>query len=165
MLGGDNISAVEKPANGPNRRRFLGQMGGAAATFAAGALATSSGALAAENDNGGTLPPAGLAHKRVRAAFKLRVGEAKEDALVPAAVNINNGDEALYPDKGGAYTKGLPHDSFGRVDPNAYATFKTALTSGNFSDFENIIMGGARGLNGPQAGLCFDLDALDNAQF
>jgi hypothetical protein len=39
------------------------------------------------------------------------------------------------------------------------------LASGAFSDFEKVIMGGTRGMNGPQGGLCFDLEALDNVQF
>ena len=51
------------------------------------------------------------------------------------------------------------------MDPKAYQTFKTALNSGEFSDFQKIIMGGTRTLNGPQAGLAFCLVALDNAQF
>jgi hypothetical protein len=93
------------------------------------------------------------------------MAEALQDAGVPAATNLSNGDEARYADKGGTYTKGLPHDQFGRVDLVAYQTFKTALNSGEFSDFEKIIMGGTRTLNGPQAGLAFCLDALDNAQF
>lgn len=149
----------------PNRRHFLGQVGGAAATLAAGAVTLSAGASAAAQDEDATPTALRPSQTRVKAAFKLRVGEAKADALLPLPTNINNGDDALYPDKGGTYTKGLLHDSFGRVDPSSYATFKTALTSGNFSDFENIIMGGARGLNGPQGGLCFDLEALDNVQF
>jgi membrane-associated phospholipid phosphatase len=103
--------------------------------------------------------------RRVMEAFELRMAEAVQDARVPAATNLSNGDEARYPDKGGTYTKGLPHDSFGRVDLHAYQTFKTALNSGKFSDFEKITMGGTRTLNGPQGGLCFCLDALDNAQF
>ncbi len=98
-------------------------------------------------------------------AFSLRVGEATQDALVPPAVNVNNGDTALYADKGGTYTKGLPHDNFGRVDLKAFATFTNALNSGKFSDFEKIIMGGTRTLNGPQAGLAFDLERIDNVQF
>ncbi len=85
--------------------------------------------------------------------------------MVGPAVNVNNGDTALYPDKGGTYTKGLPHDDFGRVDLQAFATLTEALNSGKFSDFQKIIMGGTRTLNGPQGGLCFDLEALDNAQF
>ena len=51
------------------------------------------------------------------------------------------------------------------MDLRAYQTFKTALNSGEFSDFQNIIMGGTRTLNGPQAGLAFCLVAPDNAQF
>ena len=98
-------------------------------------------------------------------AFSLRVGEATQDALVAPAVNVNNGDTALYADKGGTYTKGLPHDNFGRVDLQAFATFTNALNSGEFSDFEKIIVGGTRTLNGPQGGLAFDLEALDNVQF
>ncbi len=80
-------------------------------------------------------------------------------------MNVNNGDTALYADKGGTYTKGLPHDNFGRVDLNAFATLTKALNTGKFSDFEKIIVGGTRTLNGPQGGLAFDLEALDNAQF
>jgi hypothetical protein len=106
-----------------------------------------------------------VSNRRVIEAFELRVAEAMQDARVPAARNVNNGNEARYADKGGTYTKGLKHDNFGRVDPLSYQTFKTALNSGEFSDFENIIMGGTRTLNGPQAGLCFCLDALDSAQF
>jgi len=91
--------------------------------------------------------------------------DPSHNALVPAATKVSNGDQTRYADKGGTFTKGLPHDRFGRVDPYAFETFATALTSGNFSDFEKIIMGGTRTLNGPQGGLAFDLEALDNVQF
>ena len=109
--------------------------------------------------------PAAVTNNRVIEAFSLRVSEATQDALVGPAVNVNNGDTALYADKGGTYTKGLPHDNFGRVDLNAFATLTKALNTGKFSDFEKIIVGGTRTLNGPQGGLAFDLEALDNAQF
>jgi hypothetical protein len=168
VLETDSLSVGERPS-GPNRRKFLGQVG-AAAIVAAGALASPSVPSAQaiggnSNSSGGVAPPAGVNNRRVIEAFELRVAEAIQDARVPAATNLNNGDEARYADKGGTYTKGLPHDSFGRVDLNAYQTFKTALNSDEFSDFEKIIMGGTRTLNGPQAGLAFFLEALDNAQF
>jgi hypothetical protein len=156
---GSHDSASKKTTKSSNRRHFFGQMGGAAAT-----LAVASAESPARRDPGPSLP-AGVSEARVIEAFNLRVGEASKDALVPAAKNVNNGDDAFYPDKGGTYTKGLPHDNFGRVDPTAYATFKTALASGKFSDFEQINMGGARTFNGPQSGLAFDLDGLDNVQF
>src|SRR5215469_8308039 len=168
VLEADSPSAGERP-RGANRRKFLGQVG-AAATFAAGALASPSVSSAqavgsSSNSQGGVAPLAGVTNRRVIEATQLRIAEAIGDGRVPAATNVNNGDEARYADKGGTYTKGLLHDNFGRVDPTSYQTFKTALNSGEFSDFENIIMGGTRTLNGPQGGLCFCLVALDGAQF
>ena len=158
--------SAEKDLKGLNRRKFLGQVG-VAATFAAGAVAAPSVASAQSDDGSfrGVPKPAGATHHRIAQAFDLRVDEAVRDARVPAAINITNGDEERYADKAGTFTKCLPHDSFGRVDPNAYHTFKTALKSGKFTDFENIIMGGARTLNGPQGGLAFDLEGLDPVQF
>lgn len=147
-----------------DRRSFLGRIvGGAAATAAAAALADPSTASA--QSVAPVAAPEGVTNQRVIEAFKLRVSEATQDAMVPLATNVSNGDEALYPDKAGTYTKALPHDSFGRVDLEAFSSFKTALNSGSFSAFESIGMGGTRTLNGPQAGLAFDLEAADNAQF
>ena len=149
----------------PTRRRFLGQVGVAA--LGAGALATGRPASAhpresAEDD---LLKPDGLVNKRLKAAHKLRLRLANEDNQTGPAPNTTNGDLTLYPDKVGVYTKGLPHDQFGRVDSAAYETFQTALASGRASDFKKIVMGGTRTLNGPEAGLAFDLEAKDNAQF
>jgi hypothetical protein len=42
---------------------------------------------------------------------------------------------------------------------------KAAIASGRFSDYEDIIVGGTRTLNGPQGALAFDLEAKDNVQF
>jgi membrane-associated phospholipid phosphatase len=157
----DSCSVGDRPRSA-NRRRFLSQIG-AAASFAAGALGSPSRSSA--QAVGGSSNSPGVSNRHVMEAFELRVAEAVQDAGISAAVNLNNGDEARYPDKGGTYTKALPHDSFGRVNPAAYQSFKTALNSGAFADFEAIIMGGTRTLNGPQGGLAFCLEALDNAQF
>ena len=158
--------SVSKGQKGINRRKFLGQVG-MAATAAVGALASPPVASAQLTGNtaGNLQPPGCVTNRRVRQAFELRVAEARQDALAGLAKNVNNGDEAFYPDKAGTYTKGLRHDADGRVDPHSYASFKKALKSGKFSDFENIILGGTRKQNGPQGGLAFDLEALDNAQF
>ncbi len=109
--------------------------------------------------------PGGVTHERLAQAFSIRVSEATQDAFAGPAVNANNGDPARYHDQGGTYTKGLPHDSVGRVDLNAFATLTNALETGEFSDFEAITVGGTRTLNGPQGGLAFDLEALDSVQF
>ena len=162
----------------PGRRRFIAGLGAATAAVSTGILAplvAPSSANARETSDLATQSafgaassgkglPASVTHNRLVQAFSIRVGEATQDALVGPAVNVNNGDPALYADQGGTYTKGLPHDSFGRVDLNAFATFTKALNSGEFSDFEKIIVGGTRTQNGPQGGLAFDLEALDNVQ-
>ena len=161
----DNTSAGEKTPQGSSRRRFFGQAGGVAA-LAAGAVKAASAAATSRGpiETAVTVPP-GIENKRLAAAFNMRVAAATNDLLVPPAKNVNNGDDARYPDKGGTFTKGLPHDNFGRVDQAAYRSLKTALASGKFSDFENIVMGGTRTLNGPQGGLAFDMEGLDNSQF
>jgi hypothetical protein len=164
----------------PGRRRFIAGLGAATAAASTGVLAP---LVAASSASARDIPalltqsvfgpasskkkphPPKAAKERVMDAFQLRTSLAKQDGHVPPAVNVDNGDPALYADQGGTYTKGLPHDSVGRVDLNAFATFTTALNSGKFSDFQKITMGGTRTLNGPQGGLCFDLEALDSAQF
>jgi hypothetical protein len=61
-------------------------------------------------------------------------------------------------------TKDVLQSNVGVVDPAAYQSFKAALSSGDPADFEKIVVGGPRTLNGPQAGLAFYLDSLDGSQ-
>src|SRR5271167_2374499 len=109
ILETDGPSVGERPG-GPDRRKFLGQVG-AAATLAAGALASpsvsSAQAIGGSSSGPGVAPLTGVANRRVMEAFQLRMAEAIADARVPAATNPNNGDEARYADKGGTYTKCL----------------------------------------------------------
>ena len=102
---------------------------------------------------------------RVVKSLALRVQTAARDALVTAPPEIDNGDEALYSDKSGTYTKCVKQVAIGVVDPAAYHSFKKALTSGDPADFAAIQMGGTRTLNGPQGGIAFDLEGLDCSQF
>ncbi|HWY08700.1 MAG TPA: vanadium-dependent haloperoxidase [Candidatus Acidoferrales bacterium] len=168
--GVPELVSSEKPASmespkGSNRRAFLGQVG-AAATLAAGALAAPSVASAAHTSESTDDPgPSNATQNRINKAYHLRVSMAAQDRSVAYAKNANNGDDARYADKAGTFTKALPHDAYGRVNLTAYASLKTALGSGKFSDFEDIILGGTRRLNGPQGGLAFDLEALDSTQF
>lgn len=102
---------------------------------------------------------------RVLRSLALRTRAAGSDAFAAAPAQIDNGDEARYGDKSGTYTKGVLQTGIGLVDLGAYATFKHALSTGNPADFEKIILGGPRTLNGPQAGLAFYLDSLDGSQY
>ncbi|MEO8725852.1 MAG: hypothetical protein ABI383_06975, partial [Acidobacteriaceae bacterium] len=111
-----------------------------------------------------TKKPAGV-KGRVLKSFELRLQAATREAEIPVPPHTTNGDEERYPDKSGTYTKALRQSSLGRVDLPAYHSFKKALKSGDPADFEKIILGGTRTLNGPQGGLAFSLEGTDAAQF
>jgi hypothetical protein len=113
----------------------------------------------------GVEPATPATANRVGRAFALRVETAGADAFSPTPVQVDNGDEARYSDKCGTYTKGVLQDAVGRVDLKAYQSFKKALDTGKPSDFDKVILGGPRTLNGPQGGLAFDLECLDGSQF
>jgi hypothetical protein len=73
-----------------------------------------------------------------------------------------NGDETAVPLRAANYSKGLPHDGLGHVEPQAYAQFLDALASGAHADFEAVPLGGGeRPLTNPRAGLAFDSEGLD----
>src|ERR1700736_2259106 len=107
----ENSKVVSRPADGPrsgSRRKFLGNVGGAAATVATvGAiglqplLGGKQSMLFAE-DNGGLTGAA-----RPAAAEGIRVAAAKPGAAVRLAEHPNNGDILRYPDQANTYTKGL----------------------------------------------------------
>ena len=102
---------------------------------------------------------------RVTRCLALRTLETGTDAFTVAPAQTDNGDEALYADKSGTYTKGVLQSGVGLVDVAAYQSFKSALSSGAPTDFEQIVLGGPRTLNGPQGGLAFYLDCQDSSQF
>ncbi|KPJ92961.1 MAG: hypothetical protein AMJ55_08975 [Gammaproteobacteria bacterium SG8_15] len=86
----------------------------------------------------------------------------------------NNGDENLYDDEMSttlyqlnSYTKGLPHNENGIVDPTAYKSLIYALSSGDPADFDNIIMGnvGGLGLRNPQAAYTYFMEGKDPYSF
>jgi hypothetical protein len=160
------FSEKEK-TKGSSRRQFLSQVG-VAAGLAAGTLAAPAVTAASQgntsNSFGGSTPPAS-ANGRILEAFELRVAEATRDAALGAAKNVNNGDQARYADHGGTYTKALAHDAYGRVTAASFASFETALNTGKFSAFQEIIVGGTKTLNCPQAAYAFNLAGPDGAQF
>jgi len=145
--------------NRPSRRRFLGQVGAALA----------GGAVLGKLPTAGAQPPNSRSHDgaetltgtRVDQAYKIRVKTAGEEASIPIPAHTTNGDEQRYTDKSGSYSKCLLQDGIGLVNLNAWASFKTALNSGNFADFENLIMGGTRTMNGPMGSYGFALEGSD----
>lgn len=101
--------------------------------------------------------------QRAAACYQFRVDAARGNFHLPPPLfsRPNNGDEQLYENKIANYSKGLPHNSNGEVDLNAYGTLLEALRTGIPAKFEQITMGGDRLLTNPQAGLAFDLEGKD----
>jgi hypothetical protein len=102
---------------------------------------------------------------RIARSLACRLAAAAHDSFAIPPAQIDNGDESLYSDKCGTYTKAVLQTGIGLVDIAAYQAFKTALSSGDPADFEAIPVGGMRTLNGPQGGLAFDLEGRDSSQF
>ena len=103
--------------------------------------------------------------QRAEESAQIRIAAANAERKIPTPPHATNGDEQRYADKCGTYTKGLLQDGPGRVNLNAFESFKTALRTGNPEDFEEIIMGGGRKLTDPQSGLALDLEGTDSQQF
>ena len=146
-----------------SRRNFLGKLGKAGVAVAAiGAgvpfLDNKTGVLAQSRANGNS-----FYHQRALASYKFRTDVAKDDFQpVPPLFNRpNNGDEVLYPNQIGSYSKGLPHQSNGEVVLSAYNALLDALRTGIPTKFEQIPLGGDRKLTSPQAGFAFDLEGKD----
>lgn len=99
---------------------------------------------------------------RVRAAMKYRTSMAKMASRRPLADNAANGDEDIVEHFAGNYSKGLPHDALGHVDPAAYAGFVAACKSGLNEDFDKITLGLGRKLTSAQASIAFDLQGCDS---
>ena len=170
----NSLPALDEPARSPlaeakktpassSRRKFLGNIGraGAAAySLAAVGLGPLRGSAVAE-----TQASSPVGSGRVRSALDLRIAAAQKDSHIPVPPHTTNGDQLRYPDRSASYSKGLLQDDIGVVNPAAWTSFTKALQSGHDSDFEAMIMGGTRTMNGPQGSYAFDLETADSDQF
>ncbi len=150
--------------NGVDRRKFLQGVGGAAAVLTA-FNPQSIFASSAESDLGN---PEAHGDSRRRRSLELRRAAAREEYRQPVPEHRSNGDESRYPNRIASYSKGLPHNSFGEVDLEAYETLLSAVSSGEPGLFEQIILGAPEDqrmkLVNPQAGLAFDIEGTDSHQ-
>ncbi|MFP3986830.1 vanadium-dependent haloperoxidase [Streptomyces sp. E11-3] len=94
------------------------------------------------------------------AARDARIRAAEVEFQRPVPVQAANGEETDHPFVAN-YSKALPHNEYGEVDPAAYRLLRRALATGSFEDFERIPLGGTRKLVNPQAGLAFDPEGPD----
>jgi hypothetical protein len=146
----------------PSRRQFLFAAGTlTAATVAASTVGFPSPTGAASTVEG--------AHPSTRASLQSRRARALEirqqaalyqlDQEVP--VPQTNGDEGSYPAGVANYSKALPHNALGEVDPHAYRQLRQAIHSRTPAAFEAVPLGGTARLANPQGAFAFALEGAD----
>ncbi|MEO6193326.1 MAG: vanadium-dependent haloperoxidase [Thermoanaerobaculia bacterium] len=150
-----------------SRRQFLGGVGGAAVALAVGTASASELPSLAENsvnalsEAAKRSPEMAKMAARREAAYQVRYQAAKAHRKKPLVLHTANGDEARYPSRIGNFSKGLPHNSFGEVDADAYSSLLQAIDSGDPADYAAIRTTGGRRLTNPMGGLAFDLEGVD----
>lgn len=151
----------------PSRRTFMGKAGGLTAMAVAAAMVPLEPLVGGKDTEAAASDITYSETNRASNAFNYRKQEAQAEKVSPP-VAADNGDFALYTDHSGTWSKTLPHSALGIVNPTSFNSFVTALTNGDFADFENILVGNPGGtnvnaqLNGPQTSLAFDLEGLDS---
>ncbi len=102
------------------------------------------------------------ARQRARDAYGVREAAARFQMELPLPEHPCNGDENLFSNKIGNYSKGLPHNELGEVNLNAYLDLLRALSTGAPGDFEFLILGGDARLANPQAAYAYELAGPDS---
>jgi hypothetical protein len=106
----------------------------------------------------------GGAYERVMDSYQVREGAARAESQVPLAKQATNGDEQKYRNFIGNYSKGLPHNAIGEVDPSAYRSLLSAVRQGTAAAFEQVSLAGNTKLVNPLAGSAFDVEGTDSHQ-
>jgi hypothetical protein len=164
------MTIKKQQANSPadsSRRSFLGKIGvggAAAVALAAVPLEPLIGGKSSEAE-ASTVPYGAAA--RAQASLNYRRATINSNVM-PALEAPDNGDAQLYTDYSALYSKGLEHDALGIPNAASYQSMLHALQTGNFTDFQNILVGTPGGfgkLNGIQGCLAFDLEGHDSHQY
>ena len=100
--------------------------------------------------------------QRRQDAFQVRLDAAIFQRDLPLPGHPCNGDEDLYPNKIGNFSKALPHNQLGEVDLSAYKAYLRALSTGNPDDFEMIPLRGGAKLANPQSAYAYELAGPDS---
>jgi hypothetical protein len=137
--------------NSISRRRLLAA---AALTLPFGVLANASEVAA---------PWSPQSRKRLIFQRRLDIAQSELARQIPEATV--NGDEDRYPDRRASFSKTMPHNELGEVDPDAYRQWLAILASGDTSAFERAprAAGAVERLNNPQATYSIDLVGIDPA--
>lgn len=156
-----DLSSQDGDSQVPARRAFLARVGGLGVATLAGVVAPPLAPGSPESAEGADIESIGDIRRHLQ-AYQVRQKSALGLLKRPGVPHPDNGDESLYPTRIGSYSKCLPHDDQGNVDPAAYDLLVKATRSGLAADFEAIPMGGTLKLANPRAGRTFDLEGLDS---
>jgi hypothetical protein len=83
----------------------------------------------------------------------------------PVPAGVTNGDEDRYLDRRASFSKTMPHNELGEVDPEAYRKWLEILARGDSRAFEHVprAPGAVERLNNPQATYSIDPLGVDSA--
>ncbi len=139
-----------------SRRVFLGSTGvAAAAGLVGGAVTMVSGeAKAGLFPRPSTVP-------RAAAALQQRIRRATANLTTSVTDSANNGDEQRVANFAAQYSKGLPHDALGEVDPVAYESMRLACITNIESDWAAVPMGGTAKQVSPQDAVAYQMEGAD----
>lgn len=146
------------PAHDVSRRSFLGGLSGLAAAAGLGGGAAT-GLVFPRTASADAEGASGLRARRNH-AYRIRHEAALRQKHLPLPTHATNGDDAL-PAYVAQYSKALPHDSLGHVDPLAYETLRDGCCSGSAADIELVPLGGTVKLANPQGAYAYDLEGGD----
>jgi hypothetical protein len=73
-----------------------------------------------------------------------------------------NGDEELYPNRIGNFSKTMRHDGIGEVFPEDYDAFLAALEIGTLEAIDTVPQGGTGDFTNPLGGLAFNMEGPDS---
>jgi hypothetical protein len=139
-----------------SRRRFVREIGAAAVGGAVAIGLPSGSACVARGAREG-----GLSDQRAARAYDLRQRAAWLHTSTPQPADPINGDEHRYPTRFASFTKGLPHDDAGEVDPAAYQAFVNAITSNDAAAIARVPLGGALQFVNPRAAHAYVMCGAD----
>src|SRR5579871_927124 len=163
--GKDNMA--NRPAD-TSRRSFMGKVGIGSAAAVALAAVPLEPLIGGKQSEAEASIIAYHSNNRANDSFNYRKGVAINEKIDVGTLP-DNGDIRRYFDYSAQYSKGLEHDALGIPNKTSYQSMLLALTTGRFSDFQNILVGNPGGsgpnalLNGPEGGLAFDLEGRDSA--
>ena len=161
----DLPGSSDAPPSG-SRRKFLGNVSSVAvATLTAGAIGLEPLLGGKESIADASVVPYSP-EGRQNKSFNYRVRTANAEKI-DVGRQPDNGDATRFTDFSGSYSKASLHDGLGVPNAASWLSLKHALHSGDFEDFENIIVGTPGGgpnskHNGPQGALSLDLEGLDS---